>query len=186
MRRSDPRITTARLHSYFRSVNRLFISADKSGALWVTDSYLLVRVPDEKHPVALLLAEFNLPLEPMVCDVGRTVRRRADTPPPDITKLLPPKGWDVKVTPLLVDGVEVFTFSEKGQPAVLMERVDGKRVTLSERKRRLVVDLTSPDGEWAMQTGRDLRSPVAYRVDGATAGLLMPITNLLTQVQEAA
>lgn len=69
-------------------VNTRLILNTVDGVLWASNSYWAVAVPDPKHPVAEVLQEFNLPLEPGVFTVGRSIQRVVAGEPYDLAQLV--------------------------------------------------------------------------------------------------
>lgn len=169
--------TTTQIQTYFKG-DRSLILTEHDGQLWVTDRFLLLPV-DEKSLVAKLLAEFNLPLEPMVCDVGRTVYRRVNDVIPSVGSVFP-EHVDA-LTPLKRETIcgydNIALTPPVSDPFTVWVNADDRRVILDAR-RVVMTELLTPGAEWF--AGPDPVKAVARLRGGKVVGLLMPMRNNAT------
>lgn len=163
--------TTAQVMAYFKKADRMIL-AEHDGQMWVTDSYLLIPV-DEKSVVAQLLAEYNLPFEPMVCDVRRTVVRRKNDRVPDVGSVIP----DAKALKSLaaikretLAGQDAFGMLQGELTRIYSNRLE-LPVVLNDARATMAEHFT-PDAAW--MTGPDPLKAVARVRGKAAIGLLMP------------
>lgn len=160
----------SQVHTYFKSSGRLMIAKHKD-ALWVTDSYLLVRLEDG-NPVAALLDYWNLPLEPGVFYVEANVRRGVGEPPklgPLIAKMAGGKKMERHEVVARPSFVIINT-----EWCSVWELPDSL-VTVSKAKQEVVEDLTTTKGDWF---GSDSAKSLVYMVDNEAVGYLMPIRHV--------
>lgn len=174
--------STSALHAAIRKDSGWNLHlAEHQGAIWVTNSYWLFKIADEKHLMARLLAEFNLPLEPMVIDVtGRTLRR-TDQKAADVGKLIPaerPKD-SVTLTPHSVRGVPVLVRRD-GQMCEVWEGSDGRLVTIDTAKVGLLDSLVGQAETW-WQGERDTMPAVRCHAGGVQS-LVMPVRTIWDEV----
>lgn len=167
-RRPQPKSTTPALFRYLKRDGRLMLS-EFDGDLWATNSYWCVRAGKE---FATLLADYNLPFESMVCDVGLTVKRRVDAKAPDLTSILSLTA----TSPLQRATICGQAFSFDGGSGI-WQAPSGVRVMLSLDKVAFVESLL-PSVEWAAQSDA-LKAVVASHEDRNVA-LLMPIRNMFS------
>lgn len=158
--------TTARLQAYFKQAGRLILS-EIEGELWASDGFLLIPV-DEHSLVAELLAEFNLPFEPMVCDVRRTVVQRKADVIPNLASLLPDTSALKPLKPELIDGHEVYI---NGGDAMVW--TTGAHLILLDATRVAITERFTPGAQWMASGG--LRRLVARVLNDRAVGLLMPV-----------
>lgn len=155
-----------------RTAGRLML-AENDGHLWATNSYWLVRV-DSDSPVRSLLADYNLPVEPMVCDVDHTIRRN-DADPPTLAHLIPKKRPTTVIErhthesmPLYVDGI---AGTKTGLWAI------GETSTIigiNEAHKELAESLVKVV-HWLGDPARPHAPLVGINGDDEFAGLLMPV-----------
>ena len=188
MARRNTGLTTTKLFSQLRQVHTFCVMRDVDGALWATDKLWMVKVlPAQEKLLNALLADYNLPLEPMVCEVGRTLRR-IEAKPPELAPIL--KGIPKKAPALIrhsVGGFPIFIRTDGTRWAGVWT-ADDHAVTLDAEKVTFVEDLAGP-GEWF--SGGNSLSPCSLRQGRDVVALLMPIRGLtdltvLTQPREVA
>jgi hypothetical protein len=138
--------------------------------LWWSDSYVMVKADDA---FLLLIDSYNLPAEPMMCSVGRTITRTGNVTG-DLAGLLEkyaPRGGNVDVAPLTVDG-ERLTITFRGRRVELWS-TDEHTVT-----HRVRADFTSlPErnpGTWRTKRG-DTNALIHLDMDKNPDALVMPI-----------
>lgn len=180
-------LTPTQAFAYFRKSGHLFI-AQHDDRWWVTDSYLLFAI-EPKGTIPKLLQDYNLPLEPMVCDVHRTIVRREGAKVPDVGNLLPPKftkkNRDAsELTQWRIDNKAVL-LEQPGRcsPGEVWRTDAGLHVCLDTDKRRVVDRFVS--GTWHAGES-DAKPALKLDKDGNALGLLMPLRTLFTQEQVAA
>lgn len=159
--------------NYFKkSGPRLFLN-EHQGKLWASDHYMMVPV-DADGPIAAMLADFNLPAEPMSCEVGRTVKR-TDAQPPDLGRILSETTWTQRLT-LLTYGQYEVKLEQNGVTYEPWRSSTGEMVVFDPTKRRFVESVT--EGAWFAGT---TETKPAVRVDdnGQVTALLMPIRTQL-------
>ncbi len=156
--------------TYAGDYHRLFLG-DVNGVVWASNSHWLVPVPDRDHPIAKLLALYNLPLAPCVVDVDETLTLSDAAVPEKITELVQSVPDDLEpLTRHCLNGEPLYAF-DGDQALALFELPGGRFVATKERYRKLVEDASF--GEW--HGGPDPTKPVYLRSDGRTTGLLMGV-----------
>jgi hypothetical protein len=175
---------------------RLFIGEGGTG-LWASDSYWAVPV-DEKHPIARLLEDYNLTLEPGNFFFGKTLKP-IEGPPQNFAKFLDGiKGKRLPLTPVLFGAERALVCHRTGDRndmGVVYERTDGLRVVVNQRFLDLVAAASATGGQWEqaekpkVSTISDVTlTPLAWVVKKKVHALLMPIRvhGINTQQQEVA
>lgn len=159
------------------------ILLEHQDSMWATNSYWMVRLPEADNPFAKLLAEYNLPWEPMVCEIGRTIKRtNGKQPHADVVGGFVPNSVTTEThTPVrrhLLAGADVFVSSTTGptDTAEVWERDDSLLVVVNRRFRALMDDLTR--GEWHHKKDAPF-SPLVKVDDGTVKALLMPIRHVI-------
>lgn len=163
-------LTTTQVQAYFKR-HRLII-AEHDGQLWASDAYLLIPF-DDRSVIAALLAEYNLPLEPMVCEVGRVTRRKNDRVP-DIASFIPDAKAVKALKPIKRErlaGQDVFGKQDSALTRVYSNTLE-LPVILNDAKASMTEAFTV-GAEW--YGGSDPVKAVARVRDGKAVGLLMPI-----------
>jgi hypothetical protein len=164
-------LTTAQAQAYFKRSGRLMLN-EHAGQMWVTDSFILVPVTD-KSVIAELLAEFNLPFEPMVCNVSRTVVRRKNDVLPKIETVLPSAKALKTYTPMIrerIAGMDAGVVTPNGTLEVWS---CGDLPVLFDATRAAMVGRLNPSpGTWCAS---DPTRPAARIVDRKVDGMLMPV-----------
>lgn len=174
------RAISAAVLAGLRKTNRLVVAEDKTGQLWASNSYWMVRV-DADHAIAKLLAEFNLPLAQMVCDVSGRAITRTDAKGPNVDAILD-HGKTVDLVRYTLGGRPVQVDVD-GRTAGVWERKDGTVVTLSEEFVSFV-ELVSTGDHWMQAGGAAGELKPAFRFDGKTVtAVLMPVRNLIMPTQ---
>lgn len=76
-------VTTPALLRHLKA-GRFVVTKEYDGSHWASNTYWMVRVAP-KGPIANFLADFNLPVEEMQCEVGTTLRRivKSEGPNPE-------------------------------------------------------------------------------------------------------
>lgn len=152
--------------------------AEHAGDLWVTNSYWLMRSTPEW---ATLLAAYNLPLEPMVCDVGDTLHRLTNVDPPKIAAIIDGLATArTPIEPFAINGMPILIGSTSGPSDVYKAHagliaLNGKYLAL--------IDKLHPFGTW---TAFDEKAPLAKTEEnGRLVALLMPIHSQLAGIAAA-
>lgn len=173
------------LLSTVKKSGKLILNTDAKGSMWATDAYWMIRV-DEKHPVAELLAAFNLPFEPVHCEAWDTLRRVDRGPLPDVGKLLlPPKVKRTVVAPYELGGMPILTESQGRLARVWRREVDGKFVTLAGNFLTLIATFNRGE-RWEQKADSPLGPVYHYDDAGQLTALLMPVRTLLLDPAEPA
>jgi hypothetical protein len=164
-----------------------FIIGEHDDDLWLTDSYTLVRL---RKPilgqVKSLLRDYNLDLEPLVANVGSTIRKSDGSNPPAIGSLLgtrdtlPLKQHDIGGLPVYVkverdnDLCEVWT--------------TGSGFVVTNPRHTDWIRRIHPGGEWFADKSNPAIGPITHLdSEGVVTALAMPIRTVLSElVTEAA
>lgn len=159
--------------------NPTFHIAAHNDRLWATNSFWLVEITPVS-PLRLLLSEYNLPVEPMVCEVGRTLRRSPGVAPPVISGLFSAPTV-TPIVPFTIGRVPMIQEDTDGTLCEVWQRDSDKRFVVLNKTYRSFVDLMVPGDSWGMG---DPPHSVVRRLDedGVTTALLMPIRTLLSDV----
>lgn len=175
-------ITKQRLLSYFKG-GRLMV-AEHEGGLYVTDSYLIFGFDSKKSVMAELLADYNLKAEPMVCEVGPTIRLREGQTPPDMAKFLTPptKKTHKPATPQTIGGFSVLLRHQSCLGEV-WETAGGLRLMIDQAKRQVIDDLV-PRGKWMAES--DIKPMVKVDDADKVLALVMPVRTLFDTAAKAA
>lgn len=158
---------------------RLLFAADKAGHLWMTNSYWMIRADVFGPAISNLLAEFNLRMEPMCCEVSRRSIIRSESDPPDVDALLVKfKKGRKPLTRYTIGDEPVFVSEER---RAVFARSDGRREAFDAGLLAFVVR-TGFGGAWEQGAPN---TPAAYIVDGSHVGSLMPVrmTDLFTAAE---
>lgn len=174
--------TQSSLHKYLKESGRLFI-AEVNGEMWFTDSYLAAPVPLSLH---LLMADYNLKVEPMNCDVAATIRRRdGDVPPVELAKLVPEFTKALReVKPLTLGSHPVLT-EGVGSQVVEHWSLDGKTAShaFDHRKLQILALVSAEPMRLLVDPEKGQGSPVlVVNGDDETLGLIMPVRSLASEV----
>lgn len=159
---------------------RLMLNTVEDGRLWASNSYWAVDTTD-KGVFTDLFGDYNLTPEPMVCDVGPTIRRTV-TPPPDIQKLIPSEPGTL-IAPWAVDGCRMFSAADsttEKSPSQLWRHADGRLLSVSDSYVTFVERFTGPD-EFTSADGKE-GILTGWR-DGVPVALLMPIRSLFSGIK---
>lgn len=169
--------STTALYRHLKAHYRVML-AEHDGSLWATNSYWMVRLDGEQGVFGKLLAEYNLPYEPMVCEVGRTLMRTGQDPP-NVGALVPDSlnGYGA-VERFTIGGAPLST-EKKDTEAELWVRSDDSRLVTLDRRWREFVTTYSAGSAWSH--GGDTRRPLVYHDDGKVCALVMPVLHLLTE-----
>ncbi len=165
---------------YADDYDRLFL-AEVDGVVWASNSYWAVPVPDDHHPIAKLLALYNLPLAPCALWSGETLTVDTDTASEKRLAAL------TKLVQLVPDDLAPLAryclhdeplYGYDGERALALYGLpSGRFVALNDRYRQLVED--DSHGEW--WGGPDPMKPVYLRHEGKTTGMVMGVRCRLSE-----
>lgn len=125
--------------------------AEHDGDMWLANSFWLVRCDAATSHVKDLLAEFNLPLEPMRLAVGRTIIRSDDDPPP--VEHIVNGQWSDVVTPYLINGRRV-RMAKASTNGWLDVWTAGSEMIHVDPDVIGIPDMLHADGKWHASNGR--------------------------------
>lgn len=157
---------------------RLFL-VEVDGVMWASNTYWAVVVPDDQHPIAQLLALYNLPLAPGVLSSGETLR---PDPASDATKSKAQDSLATLVRTVPEDLEPITRHCLNGQPLyayddnldrilALFQLPGGRFVAVTDRMR----DIVERDSHGQWHGGPDPLKPIYLRHEGKTTGLLMGV-----------
>jgi hypothetical protein len=174
-------ITKTKLLSYFRP-GRLIVG-EHEGKLYVSDSYLMFGFDAKKSLLADLLADYNLKPEPMVCEVGSTIRLCEGQPPPNLGMyLVPPDKTYQLATSQTIGGFPVLLQHTAGLSEV-WETKKGLRLSVAQEKRGLIDELV-PRGKWMARD--DVKPMVKVGDDNQVLAVVMPVRTMFDTAAKAA
>lgn len=160
---------------YFRRRGRLML-AEHDGDLWVTDSYMAVRLIGTDNAVASLLALYNLPFEAMVCDVDSTVVRREGAQTPDIGRLIPAIDVLTPATRFHIGNAPALVEGSGSSPLHELWTAGKTQFCMNPDVVKIVNLFVG--GDWFAYTEQTSTRPIAKARDGAVQAIAMPIRNL--------
>ena len=178
MSRTTAQRDARKLHAYLKRNgpgSRLILSR-VDGELWWSDAYVMLPVDTG---MAVLLDDYNLTAEPMVCHVAHTIKRAGDATT-DFQKLIASSTVSLKkmlaVEPVMLNGHTLL--ADDGRTIQELWSADqGRSVTHRFDRNRL--DLAGRDGEWRCSPDNIGRAPAVRYVDGKVTGLLMPLVGAM-------
>lgn len=152
---------------------RLFL-AEIGGEMWWSDAHLMLKVDDA---MAALLARYNLPPEPMVCEVRKTIVRTEAPPTTQLPALLAkyaPKRGMVDVAPLEFGGLPLMQIQPMRGTQQVLWSTDGVKVTHRLNASKLAVVEAGGGDRWRVAV--KVPNAALVRFDGKVpVGLLMPM-----------
>lgn len=150
------------------------------GVLWASNSYWAVEVADSDHPVARVLREFNVPLEPGLFDVGRSISPTT-AEPADLAKMVQkhlPDLAPAKRTTL--NGVPVYVRDEERvSPEIwyaIFDRPGDKKVLVNRDYLRFCEHVTP--GQW--HASSDTTKALVRLAKGRPTAYLMPVRHVIS------
>ena len=156
---------------------RRLIVSKHEGRLWWSDGYLMLPVGPAME---LLMADYNLPPEPMVCSVGRTLVRN-DGKPSDFTALInkaTPKKGMATLRPVEFDGSPLTIADNLTGSTLELWSADGGKTVTHKFNRQLLETVYAGGGtefRAAKTSGGSWDGPVVrFDASGVLTGLLMP------------
>lgn len=167
------------LHAYLKrnGFGSRLVLAHLDGQLWWSDAYLMLPVD---VGVVALLDDYNLKAEPMVCEVGRTIKK-VGSDPADFQRLVATSTVALKnmveITPVMLGGHTLLV--DNGQLVSELWSADGGR-TVTHRFVRSKLDVVGRDGDWRCVPDELGQRPAVRYEEGKLTGLLMPLHGGLT------
>ncbi len=176
----QPRLFT----KYADDYHRLFL-VDVDGELWASNSYWAVPVRSTDHPIAKLLALYNLPLAPGIIDVGETLVPIIDSAATfrqeKFVAVVRSAPGDLEpLTRHSLNGSPLYGYDGTNRLAIF-ELPGGRYIAVNDRYRAIVEERSV--GEW--YGGPDPLKPIYRRHEGKTVGLLMGVRCGISEHQPA-